>query len=179
MSLLTDDIYWAHQPIELRAARSKFFTPSEALTLANQGFIVDWETMVWGWDPVLIMTLRSKDGYAWAPSALMQTPSDLNVLKSLPAPAGAILVSLNGDDYPPVTPPPSPSDQPLVGALNVLAPNTYYPTSACMTAVVSGAIANGYQHSEGGHSYVLNVSTFKTPFTSNQIGYSVSWTLIS
>jgi hypothetical protein len=65
------DAYWAEQPVAVQALRNcpddeKF---SMAQDLAKQGYAVDLPIMVWGWDPLVTMTLRQQEGYTWIPSA--------------------------------------------------------------------------------------------------------------
>jgi hypothetical protein len=65
------DAYWAAQPPEVQklrdisglAARSAM-----AQTLADQGFKIDTQIMVWGWDPMKTMAVRQMYGYSWTPS---------------------------------------------------------------------------------------------------------------
>lgn len=76
-----------------------------ALALATEGLQVDTQTMVWGWDPYLVMILRQQ-------FSVQTVPSLLN--------AGLIKVSLDPADYPAFAPaPPTPQPAPvtsLVGA---------------------------------------------------------------
>ncbi|MBZ5602098.1 MAG: hypothetical protein LAO79_07320 [Acidobacteriia bacterium] len=65
------DAYWADQPAAVQALRDcpndeKF---SMAQDLAKQGYAIDMPIMVWGWDPLVTMTLRQQEGYTWVPSA--------------------------------------------------------------------------------------------------------------
>jgi hypothetical protein len=66
------DAYWAEQPAAVQALR---YTPddqrySDAQQLAKQGYTIDVPIMLWGWDPLVTMTLRQNDGYTWVPSAM-------------------------------------------------------------------------------------------------------------
>jgi hypothetical protein len=66
------DAYWAEQPPAIQALR---YTPDDqrgaaAQELAKQGYAIDVPIMVWGWDPLVTMTLRQNEGYTWVPSAL-------------------------------------------------------------------------------------------------------------
>ena len=66
------DAYWAEQPPAVQALRDmpdnqKF---EAARNLAAEGYTIDVPIMVWGWDPLVTMTLRQNDGYTWVPSAL-------------------------------------------------------------------------------------------------------------
>ena len=98
------DAYWAEQPAAVQQLRDcpadeKF---SMAQDLAKQGYAVDLPIMVWGWDPLVTMTLRQNEGYTWVPSAFQSNipigPGMANVW-DLPAydaknpPAGSIKVS--------------------------------------------------------------------------------------
>ncbi len=66
------DAYWAEQPPAVQALRDmpddqKFFYAQD---LAKQGYTIDVPIMVWGWDPLVTMTMRQQEGYTWVPSAL-------------------------------------------------------------------------------------------------------------
>jgi hypothetical protein len=66
------DAYWAEQPTAVQALRN---IPEDeryaaAQDLAKQGYTIDVPIMVWGWDPLVTMTLRQNEGYTWVPSAL-------------------------------------------------------------------------------------------------------------
>ena len=66
------DAYWAEQPEAVQALRDmpedrKFFAAQD---LAAKGYTIDVPIMVWGWDPLVTMTLRQNEGYTWVPSAL-------------------------------------------------------------------------------------------------------------
>ena len=68
------DAYWAEQPPAVQALRDmpddeRF---SAAQQLAKEGYSIDVPIMVWGWDPLVTMTLRQQEGYTWVPSG-MQT----------------------------------------------------------------------------------------------------------
>jgi hypothetical protein len=83
-----------------------------AIVLATQGFLIDGEIDVWGWDPYLVMLIRSQQGYTWTPS-LLQPPVLIAPNLSQGAqsynpnapPAGSIKVSLALPDYPAFLPP--------------------------------------------------------------------------
>jgi len=69
------DAYWAEQPAELQALR---YMPEDekadaAHELSAKGFAVDVPIMMWGWDPLVVMTARQTAGYTWVPSAV-QSP---------------------------------------------------------------------------------------------------------
>jgi hypothetical protein len=65
------DAYWAEQPSAVQALRHMPDGEAKdrlALNLANQGYSIDTQIMVWGWDPQMTMTVRENQGYAWVPS---------------------------------------------------------------------------------------------------------------
>ena len=71
------DAYWAMQPPAVQALRD---TPEDqrlglAQQLAQRGYTIDAPIMVWGWDPLVTMTVRQNLGYTWVPSALQQPVS--------------------------------------------------------------------------------------------------------
>ncbi len=97
------DAYWAEQPPELQALR---YMPEDqkgdaVQELSAKGFAVDVPIMLWGWDPLVVMTARQTAGYTWVPSA-MQTAIAVGPGLNFPGlpsydpknpPAGAIKVS--------------------------------------------------------------------------------------
>lgn len=98
------DAYWAMQPPAVRALRS-MTNPAEreaaAVDLAHQGYTIDYQTMVLGWDPLNVMSIRQFYGYTWVPSMLQPPISGMpgSNLPGLPVydpsnpPAGSIQVS--------------------------------------------------------------------------------------
>jgi hypothetical protein len=65
------DAYWGSQPAAVQALRNMPDGDAKnrlALNLANQGYSIDTQIMVWGWDPQMTMTVRENQGYAWVPS---------------------------------------------------------------------------------------------------------------
>jgi hypothetical protein len=73
-----------------------------ALSLANQGYSIDTQIMVWGWDPQMTMTMRENEGYSWVPSygesnipvgPGLSMPSDPTTYNPADPPSGAIQVS--------------------------------------------------------------------------------------
>jgi hypothetical protein len=71
------DAYWAMQPPAVQALRN---TPEDqrlaiAQQLAQQGYAIDVPIMVWGWDPLVTMSVRRDLGYTWVPSALQKPVS--------------------------------------------------------------------------------------------------------
>ena len=99
------DAYWAAQPTAVQALRDMPDGPAKnalALNLANQGYSIDTQIMVWGWDPQMTMTVRENQGYSWVPSygqaniavgPGLSMPDDPNTYDPGHAPAGAIQVS--------------------------------------------------------------------------------------
>jgi hypothetical protein len=99
------DAYWADQPTAVQALR--YMPDGEAknalaLKLANQGYAIDTQIMVWGWDPQMTMTVRENQGYSWVPGygqanipvgPGLSMPDDPNTYNPGNAPAGAIQVS--------------------------------------------------------------------------------------
>jgi hypothetical protein len=64
------DAYWDAQPAAVQALRNMPDGPAKdqlALNLANQGYSIDTQIMVWGWDPQMTMTVRENQGYSWVP----------------------------------------------------------------------------------------------------------------
>jgi hypothetical protein len=110
-----DATYWAAQQPEV-AALPGIADPTaranRAAALAMKGFTIDVPIQVWGWDPFLVMQMRSQFGYTWVPSAL-QPPVSIAPGISQPGvvsydplhpPLGSIKVSLNLPDYPAIAP---------------------------------------------------------------------------
>ena len=65
------DAYWAAQPAAVQVLRNMPDSDAKdalALNLANQGYSIDNEIMVQGWDPLLTMTARQGEGYSYVPS---------------------------------------------------------------------------------------------------------------
>ncbi|HVO99452.1 MAG TPA: hypothetical protein VMT15_15380 [Bryobacteraceae bacterium] len=65
------DAYWAEQPAAVQALRYMPQGPEKdalALSLARQGYAIDTEIMVMGWDPQMTMVAREAYGYTWVPS---------------------------------------------------------------------------------------------------------------
>lgn len=99
------DAYWNAQPAAVQALRNMPDGAAKeqlALNLANQGYSIDTQIMVWGWDPQMTMTVRQNQGYSWVPS-YGQANIDIGPGLSMPGnsstynpgnpPAGAIQVS--------------------------------------------------------------------------------------
>lgn len=125
-----DAAYWAHQAPAVQALRSitdDAQREATAMQLAEQGYTIDMDIMVYGWSPYLVMREREADGYPWVPSALMPavqlapglTQAGKTPYDPLNPPHGAIIVSTNIADYPPYAtpaPPPHPPEISLVGS---------------------------------------------------------------
>jgi hypothetical protein len=65
------DAYWNAQPAAVQALRDMPDDAAKeklALKLANQGYSIDTQIMVWGWDPQMTMQVRENQGYSWVPS---------------------------------------------------------------------------------------------------------------
>lgn len=65
------DAYWAAQPAAVQVLRGMPDDDAKeklALSLANQGYAIDTQIMVWNWDPQMTMQVRENQGYAWVPS---------------------------------------------------------------------------------------------------------------
>jgi hypothetical protein len=99
------DAYWNAQPPAVQALRDMpDGEPKDrlALNLANQGYSIDTQIMVWGWDPQMTMTVRANQGYSWVPSygqanipvgPGLSMPDDPTMYSPGNPPAGAIQVS--------------------------------------------------------------------------------------
>lgn len=148
-----DKAYWASQPPEVRALPAiEDFDQRirRGAELAGKGFIIDVPIMIWGWDPYLVMKLRSDFGYTWVPSALQPnvtvapgiTQPGAPAYDATHAPAGSIHVSTNIADYPPFDPPAPPAKPPnngdpvgiqSLGTLYLSVPGEAYPDGAKFT----------------------------------------------
>ncbi len=111
-----DAAYWASQPPAVRALQGNT-DGSKAASVAILGYTIDTQTMVWGWDPCLVMSLRKGFGYTWVPNALQAgvqmapgntSPGNLIPYDPNNPPAGAIKVSTDAADFKPFDPPPPP-----------------------------------------------------------------------
>jgi len=99
------DAYWDAQPTAVQVLRNMPDGEAKnqlALNLANQGYSIDTQIMVWGWDPQMTMTVRENQGYSWVPSygqanipvgPGLSMPEDPTTYNPGNAPAGAIIVS--------------------------------------------------------------------------------------
>jgi hypothetical protein len=69
----SSEAYWRRQPLEvqkLREIQDPWERRDRAVQLAQRGYLIDPAIMIWGWDPLRTMLLRSVHGYTWVPSAL-------------------------------------------------------------------------------------------------------------
>ena len=121
-----NDLYWAHQPPEVRALRDNTTDQTarmnRALDLALKGFEIDLPIMGYiDTDPYTTMRIRQLYGYTWVPAALqpqvMVAPGlRINTQAAYDPnnpPAGSIKVSLEESDYPPFDPPKPPPPPPV------------------------------------------------------------------
>jgi len=99
------DAYWDAQPAAVQALR---YMPDGqakddlALQLANEGYSIDTQIMVWGWDPQMTMQIRENQGYSWVPSygsanipvgPGLSMPGESDTYDPSSPPPGAIIVS--------------------------------------------------------------------------------------
>lgn len=99
------DAYWAEQPAAVQVLRGMPDDDAKeklALSLANQGYSIDTQIMVWNWDPQMTMQVRENQGYSWVPSfgqsnipigPGLSMPGDPNSYSPNSPPAGSIQVS--------------------------------------------------------------------------------------
>lgn len=100
-----EQAYWNAQPAPVQALQNMPVGPARdalALQLANQGYSIDTQIMVWGWDPQMTMQIRENDGYSWVPSygqanipvgPGLSMPDDPTTYNPGNPPAGAVEVS--------------------------------------------------------------------------------------
>jgi hypothetical protein len=65
------DAYWASQPKEVQVLRTIQDWDERAIMgqkLAAQGFVIDPNIMLHGWDPYMTMKIRQGEGYTWVPA---------------------------------------------------------------------------------------------------------------
>lgn len=90
------DAYWAEQPPAVQALRNMPDGPAKdqlATSLSNQGYAIDNQIMVMGWDPQTTMMLRQDYGYSWVPSYGQANPLAAGGSNPASAPAGSVEVS--------------------------------------------------------------------------------------
>lgn len=79
------------------------------------GYPIDYETICLGWGFAQVQSQRNRYGYVWDTTYGMTLPANLDALKVLPAPPGAILVT----PIPPAAPPTPPTPPPTPENFNV------------------------------------------------------------
>jgi hypothetical protein len=65
------DAYWASQPKEVQVLRTIKDWDERGIMgkkLADQGFAIDPNIMIHGWDPYMTMKIRQGEGYTWVPA---------------------------------------------------------------------------------------------------------------
>jgi hypothetical protein len=99
------DAYWAQQPAAVQVLRGMPDDNAKeklALSLANHGYAIDTQIMVWNWDPQMTMQVRENQGYSWVPSfgqsnvpigPGLSMPGEPNSYSPNSPPAGSIQVS--------------------------------------------------------------------------------------
>lgn len=136
-----DALYWASKAPQLKAltdippvlgSEDPYSDRKTAgIGLAQQGLVVDVQTMIWGWDPYLIMTLRTQFGIGAVASVLNVAP---------------IKTSLDPADYPPFTPgtgiPSQPPAASLVGPSEGIGPDGIE-VFACNFSAAHSPLKNG------------------------------------
>lgn len=117
-----DDAYWASQPPAVQALRNAGANRLMlAVQLAQAGYLIDEDIMVWGWDPGQQMARRVELGLPYVPSLLLQplgatpgyaypgiTPGAGQLPFPSSMPAGWMRVSVALSDYPSFDPPAPP-----------------------------------------------------------------------
>lgn len=190
MNEFTRDVYWEHQPPELRIFRTDANPPnpsmdpgereSKAAELNAQGFVIDREIMIYGWDPVLVMAYRRQLGYAWCPNAFQpnlvdpfktgvvasgSTPTDM----SKPWPR-SIKVSIDAADYAPFesVPPPLLAPHPV----GVFIGNGIY---AVNTQVCWSSVTGNWLYREGSQETAQDGTPVFWHMGVNIMGASPMW----
>ncbi len=147
-----------------------------AIQLATTGGeIIDVPIDVWGWDPFKVMFLRESYGYTWVPSALQGNValapglSQPGVAPYDPKnpPPGAVIVSTNAADFPPLVAPP-----PAANAPTVLVGGPIFPGSKFFYNVAGDNSPDGTKYSDARGTFTKHV--YITPF-----GKSVIWEQIA
>lgn len=169
---LTADIYWASKPLIVQKAfrtvepqtqqpgDSNIFTPptpqqllTACLNLAMQGYVIDFEIMAFGNDPVVFMLERQE----------MFLPSVPALLTGVP-----IKTSLEPADYPPFYPPApvapvEPATPPaIVGKFQGFEPTlggmVFAAGPGALPAVAAGTLVNGGTYATGGVTYTVHIT---------------------
>lgn len=174
---LTNEIYAASKAPEVRNLWTLPFEDREAKAsdLNDEGFVIDRQIDIWGWDPVKVMVSRAQLGYPWVPSAFqpnLENPLHLGSAPSTdfskPWPK-SIKVSVDAADYPPFSQPAPKPD--VVKPVGVEIGNGLF--AANITAVWQNGVwlfRDGDPYTQDGVKYVFK--KVNTPF-----GPSVSWRL--
>lgn len=117
MDYLTQAIYEASKPDAFKdlfaiSQIDQGARESKARELHDQGYVIDRQIEIWGWDAGKVMAYRQILGFTTSPSAIF-SPSDTPT---------SIKVSIDAADYPPFHPPapPEPVGSP-VGAVGSIA----------------------------------------------------------
>ena len=175
---LTDSVYWASKPPQVAALQS-LVTPAgfpdiaardaQGQVLAAQGFIIDRQIDIWGWDPVLVMGARAGYGYTWCPNAYQANdPNILDYLNPALMWSGAIPVSTDARNYPAFTPPapPTPVSASPVGTLN----------AGMYSVNLAVAQVNGVLLFKDGQTYMDNTGTYTFHDQPGMFGPMLWWT---
>ncbi|MEO8099756.1 MAG: hypothetical protein ABI811_18810 [Acidobacteriota bacterium] len=97
------DAYWAQQPKEVQVLRTIDDLKErveKGKELAQKGYLVDYDIMIWRQDPYMTMRIREGEGYTWTPA--MGQPG-------VTLPAGIAFPGMTGYD----------AGHPLAGAIRV------------------------------------------------------------
>jgi hypothetical protein len=155
-----NEMYWAAQPPAVRVLETLSGNEREvkAKQLAEQGYVIDWPIMGWGWSPWHVMNVRQQ----------------VYKLGSVPSALGspAIKVSLDPADYPaypdPNKPKPAGKDSPVGDAVGY--GNRYYTTK--FDNLVQ--YPDGAKWTDARGTFVKRVIVLQpNPF--NPGGVSISW----
>jgi hypothetical protein len=109
---MTPDIYWAAQHHIVTSTMQKVMGSPDAwaagIKLSIAGYPIDKATMIYGWNPVLVMSMRASLGLKFVQTIAAE---------ALP---GRIKVSMDAADYPPADPPPAaPNVTDMVGTIEI------------------------------------------------------------
>ncbi len=151
MPNLTDEIYWASKPPEVRALQDisvldQDARQSAAAALSAKGFLIDRQIDIWGWSPSKVMAYRTQLGATYSLDGI----SGLRTIK----------VSVDAADYPPfdaVKPP-----APPVRAVGQYKGNGLYEANITACADPNGHLifADGQHYTQDGVEYVFHVTQF-------------------
>lgn len=174
---LTKEIYAASKPPKVRDLWNLPFDQREiaAAELADEGFVIDRQIDIWGWDPVKVMVTRDQLGYAWVPNAFqpnLQDPFALlggphtDMTKPWPK---SIKVSVDANDFPPFVEPPAPS--PEVRPVGVAIGNGLF------SANIEAVYPNGVWRFRAGETFTQDGVKYKFNHVDTPFGPSISWSL--